>query len=275
MDIFETVADFRIWRKQCTKIAYVPTMGALHAGHLALVEVARTSGLPVVASIFVNPMQFGVGEDLGNYPRPFEQDKSLLKDAGVEALFHPSVEEMYPVDDATTVTVTGFETLCGAIRPSHFDGVATVISKLFNIVQPTNAYFGEKDYQQLQLIKRLVTDLHMDVDVIGVPTVREADGLALSSRNQYLSDEERQQAAVLPKTLQHVGASVSAGEEIVSTIDNAKKVLLADGFQEIDYLEIVDGNLQRVTSQPVPADARVVVAAKIGTTRLIDNMAIN
>lgn len=267
-----TVAE---WRGQGLRVALVPTMGALHAGHFALVRAARAQADRVVVSIFVNPKQFGPNEDLDRYPRPLEDDLAGLKEAGADAAWLPSVALMYPTGFATTVQVAGVsEGLDGAARPGHFDGVATVVTKLFNQVRPDVALFGEKDYQQLALIKRLVTDLDLDIKIIGVPTVREGDGLALSSRNRYLSAEERKKAVKLNQVLRHSAFVLKTeGRPVDETMEKACRLLLDAGFTNVDYVELRHAeNLQPLAEYQAPA--RILAAATLGTTRLIDNVAV-
>jgi pantoate--beta-alanine ligase len=237
---------------------------------MALVDVARGSGARTVASIFVNPKQFGPNEDLARYPRPAEADTALLTKHGCDVLWMPSVEEMYPAGFATNVSVSGVsEGLDGAARPGHFDGVATVVAKLFNQVGPDLAYFGEKDFQQLAVIRRMVADLDFSLEIIGVPTVREADGLALSSRNAYLSAEDRAAAVALPQALNQAKRAIEAGEP--GAIDAAKAALVAAGFAT-DYVELVDA---ASLGAPVAGQSRrLLAAARIGTTRLIDNLSV-
>ncbi|WP_300011985.1 pantoate--beta-alanine ligase [Pseudonocardia sp.] len=254
------------------RIVLVPTMGALHEGHRELIRHARLAkGAAVtVVSIFVNPLQFGAGEDLERYPRPLEADLDLCRAEGVELVLNPGVEDMYPSGADTTVAPgpLGAE-LEGAVRPGHFAGVLTVVAKLFHAVTPDVAYFGEKDYQQLVLIRKMARDLDFPVDVVGVPTVREPDGLALSSRNAYLSAEDRPRAAVLQKALR-AGSSVSAhGPEVV--LDAARAVLALEPALEVDYLELRDPDLR---PDPQAGPARLLVAARLGRTRLIDNIAV-
>ncbi|HKR18091.1 pantoate--beta-alanine ligase [Rhizorhapis sp.] len=256
------------------RIALVPTMGALHEGHLALVDEARTHADHVVASIFVNPKQFGANEDLELYPRREGTDVKLLTDRGCDLLWTPSVEEVYPDGFATTISVSGIsEGLCGGARPGHFDGVATIVAKLFNQVQPDVAVFGEKDYQQLAVIRRMVRDLNFDIDIIGVPTQRDMDGLALSSRNAYLTDEERKAAHALPRALGQAAARIEKGGDAAKAIEKAKASLAAAGFDPIDYVELRDAaTLQPVSNAKQPA--RLLAAARIGRTRLIDNIEV-
>jgi pantoate--beta-alanine ligase len=259
------------WRAAGASIGFVPTMGALHEGHLSLVDRARQAADRVVASIFVNPTQFGPNEDLDAYPRPLARDARLLAERHCDLLFAPPVEEIYPPGFATSISVGGVTRgLCGADRPGHFDGVATVVCKLFNQVTPDIAVFGEKDYQQLLTLKRLVRDLDMPVEIIGAPIVREASGLALSSRNQYLSADQHRIAAALSQTLREVAEQLARGADIASQCAAGAAALLAAGFQSVDYLELRDAD----TLEPVGAlarPARLLAAARLGTTRLIDN----
>ena len=262
-------------RRQGARIAFVPTMGALHMGHLSLVEAAKTRADHVVVSIFVNPLQFGANEDLDAYPRQEAADAAKLTRAGVALLWLPTVQTMYPDGFATRVRVEGYDTmLCGAARPGHFDGVATVVAKLFNAVQPDVALFGEKDWQQLAIIRRMVRDLDMPLAVEGVATVRDAsDGLALSSRNAYLSPEQRAAAGAIPATLDAVASAIIGGAKPLAACADGCERLLAAGFTSIDYLELRSGD----TLQPCSADdpaAHLFVAARIGSTRLIDNRAL-
>jgi pantoate--beta-alanine ligase len=256
------------------RIALVPTMGALHEGHLALIDEARAHADHVVASIFVNPTQFGPNEDLSSYPRREASDAKLLTGRGCDLLWAPGVEEVYPEGFATSISVGGVsEGLCGGARPGHFDGVATVVAKLFNQVRPDVAVFGEKDYQQLAVIRRMATDLNFDIDIIGVPTQRDTDGLALSSRNAYLTDEERKAAHVLPRALGQAAARIEKGGDVGEALDKAKAMLAAAGFDPIDYVELRDAtSLHPVTNLKQPA--RLLAAAKIGHTRLIDNIEV-
>ena len=266
-------------RKKRGAVALVPTMGALHEGHLTLVREAKRQARSVVVSIFVNPTQFGPNEDLAAYPRQLAEDSRLLAGERVDLLWAPAVDEVYPNGFATTVSVAGLgEGLCGATRPGHFDGVATVVAKLFAQVRPDLALFGEKDWQQLAVIRRMARDLDLSQPaadrIIGVPTVREADGLAMSSRNRYLSTEDRRRAAVLPEALHKAAAAIAAGAEVAKVLDMARAALLAGGFTGVDYLELAEAEslepLDRLGFRP----ARLFVAARIGGTRLIDNMAV-
>ncbi len=256
-------------------IAFVPTMGALHDGHMTLVKAAKLKADYVVASIFVNPRQFGPKEDFGVYPRPADADAALLIEHGVDLLWMPSVDEMYPAGYATTVAVAKLgEGLCGAARPGHFDGVATVVAKLFNQVRPDMALFGEKDWQQLAIIRRMALDLDLDVDVIGVPTVRDADGLAMSSRNAYLTAAERKNAVALPDAIKAAVSTIEGGGDISSAITDIESRLAKAGFQEPDYVALCDAdNIAPMLILDRPA--RLLVAARLGKARLIDNMAVN
>ena len=277
--IVRTVAELRQivsqWRRQGSTIGFVPTMGALHDGHLSLVRLAQTRAHKVVASIFVNPKQFGVNEDFDRYPRQEQADAEKLASVGADLLFAPTVAEMYPEGFATTVSVSGVtEGLCGAARLGHFDGVATVVTKLLLQCLPDIAVFGEKDYQQLMTIKRLARDLDIPVEIIGGPTLREADGLAMSSRNAYLSASDRRTAAALPATLRRIISALETGDaNTEKLLAEGVTALLAAGFQSVDYLELRDGEtLTPVTTIMRPA--RLLVAARLGKTRLIDNMAV-
>ncbi|MCJ8157269.1 pantoate--beta-alanine ligase [Sphingomonas sp. LaA6.9] len=256
------------------RIALVPTMGALHAGHLALIEAAKARADRVVASIFVNPKQFGPNEDFDAYPRKENADAALLEAAGCALLWLPPVEVMYPEGYATNISVSGVsEHLDGAARPGHFDGVATVVSKLFNQVQPDIALFGEKDYQQLAVIRRMVADLNFRIEIEGVPTQREEDGLALSSRNVYLSPEEREAARALPRALGEAARAIAAGGDVDEALTKARAMLAKAGFDPIDYVALHDAE----TLVPLSAfdrPARLLAAARIGRTRLIDNLPV-
>lgn len=261
------------------RVALVPTMGALHEGHLTLVRAAREHARHVVVSIFVNPRQFGVNEDLDAYPRQLARDQALLESEGVSLLWAPELAAMYPAGYATNVSVSGVSAnLCGAARPGHFDGVATVVCKLFNQVQPDVALFGEKDWQQLAVIRRMAIDLdltrpHADA-IVGVPIVREADGLAMSSRNAYLDPEQRAQAAALPQAMKQAIAALIDGTPVAAAMDSLTRELVAGGFASVDYAEVRDPASLELVDEPARQSARLFVAARIGGTRLIDNMAI-
>ncbi|MGQ7249872.1 pantoate--beta-alanine ligase [Halomonas sp. V046] len=261
-------------RRAGHRIGLVPTMGNLHRGHLALVEAARARCDTIVATIFVNPLQFGPNEDLDNYPRTLDADKAKLEAAGCDLLFTPTPQVMYPrgLECQTLVRVPEVsEGLCGGSRPGHFDGVSTVVNMLFQLTQPDVACFGEKDYQQLAVIRRMVTDLHMPIDVIGVPTVREDSGLALSSRNGYLSDAEHATAAELQQTLRQIRDALQAGGDIQSQLHLGHERLSRAGFVP-DYLEVRTPDLGAVTA--TTREAIVLAAARLGTTRLIDNLSL-
>lgn len=261
------------------EIALVPTMGALHDGHLTLVRQALTRAAHVVVSIFVNPTQFGPNEDLDAYPRRMAEDARLLEAEGVAVLWAPAVDEVYPHGFATSVSVSGVsEGLCGAARPGHFDGVATVVCKLFHHVLPDLALFGEKDWQQLAVIRRMARDLDLTQPsaerIIGVPTVREADGLAMSSRNQYLSPTERAAASGLPRAMKAAIARIEAGGNVKDAIATLEADLSAAGFSSVDYAALADSDSLVPLATTPRTPARLLVAARIGSTRLIDNMAV-
>jgi pantoate--beta-alanine ligase len=265
----------KLLRAEGKSLALVPTMGALHAGHMHLVEVARQQADHVVVSIFVNPKQFGPKEDFSAYPRPADADAALLAQAGVAVVWMPSVDDMYPSGYATNVSVATLgDGLCGAARPGHFDGVATVVAKLFNQVRPDFALFGEKDWQQLAVIRRMTADLNLGVDVIGVPTVRSDDGLALSSRNAYLTPAERQAASALPKALSKGVTAIEGGANVALALDDIAKAISAAGFGPIDYVSLCGAeDLQPM--QTLNRPGRLLVAARLGKARLIDNLAVN
>ena len=267
-------------QQEAGQIALVPTMGALHEGHLTLVRRARAEADHVIASIFVNPKQFGPNEDLDAYPRQLAADAAMLEAEGVALLWAPTVEEMYPAGFVTNISVAGVsEGLCGAARPGHFDGVATVVCKLFNQVQPDMAFFGEKDFQQLAVIRAMARDLDLTLphvsNIIGVPTVREADGLAMSSRNRYLSPEQRAQAAALPRAMQAAIAAIEGGAEVAGALAELEAAIIAAGFSSVDYAVLADSTSLAPLAVLGDAPARLLLAARIGGTRLIDNMAVN
>ena len=279
MKIVGTVKEVREqvkeWKKQGLSVGFVPTMGYLHEGHKSLMDAARKGNDKVVVSIFVNPMQFGPTEDLATYPRDLDHDAALCESSGVDLIFHPEAEEMYEKDFCSFVDMTGLtEGLCGKTRPIHFRGVCTVVNKLFNIVTPDHAYFGQKDGQQLAVIKRMVRDLNMDIEIVGCPIVREEDGLAKSSRNTYLSPEERKAALILSKT-------VALGKELAKTEKDANKVVEAmkknietEPLAKIDYVEAVDA-LSMAPVEKLEGTCMLAMAVYIGKTRLIDNTLIN
>ena len=283
METLRRVAEIRravaTWRGNSERIGLVPTMGALHAGHLALMAEARRSCDRVVASVFVNPTQFGPNEDLASYPRDEAGDSRTLAAAGVDVMFAPDVSEMYAEGFSTSIKVKGMtDGLCGAFRPVHFEGVATIVTKLLLQVMPDVAFFGEKDYQQLRVIERLVRDLDIPVRITGVATVREDDGLALSSRNRYLTPAERKVAPMLYGTLRAFADALAeggtSGNRLAEAIENAKRDLLAAGFSKIDYLELRDA----ATLAPLTApdrEGRLLAAAWLGRTRLIDNVPVS
>lgn len=276
MEKLTSLRDLNAWRAAQTRgdgVALVPTMGALHAGHMALMQAARAKANTVLASLFVNPTQFGPNEDFSRYPRTLEADCAMLQANGVNAVYAPAVEDMYPRGFNTHIEVRGVsDFLCGPFRPGHFNGVATVVAKLFHQAQPTHAFFGEKDWQQLQVIKQLVRDLDMGVEIVGVPIVREADGLALSSRNRYLSAEERAKAAQIPQTLKALVDALGADEAQNRVKLEEERAALAGAGFALDYLELADASTCAPTLNI--NGARLFIAARLGNTRLIDNWEI-
>jgi pantoate--beta-alanine ligase len=280
LDIARTIADLRShiagWRKSGERVGLVPTMGALHDGHLALVRAAQAQCDRVVATIFVNPKQFAPGEDLDSYPRREAADLTMLQSAAIDLVFMPAAAEIYPPGFATTVRVADLtDCLCGAQRPGHFDGVATVVTKLLLQSLPDNAYFGEKDYQQLLVVRRLARDLDIPVGIVGVPTVREPDGLALSSRNAYLSPEERRIAPNLAHVLRRTAAALAAQPgRVASEIVQGRADLEGAGFA-VEYLEIREADTLAPVTATITGPARVFAAVQLGRTRLIDNMQIS
>lgn len=279
MKIAATIAEVReqvrAWRKEGLTVGLVPTMGYLHEGHASLMETAVNACDRVVASVFVNPIQFGPTEDLDAYPRDFEHDCALLESKGVHMVFHPEVSEMYADDFCTYVDMNVLTTeLCGRSRPTHFRGVCTVVSKLFNIVTPDKAFFGQKDAQQLAVIRRMVRDLSMGIEIVGCPIIREDDGLAKSSRNTYLSPEERKAALILSRTIRLGQQTVAAGER---SSEKLMKVMLdnlaSEPMARVDYVQVVDG----LSMQPIETIREgdlVAMAVYIGKTRLIDNFTV-
>jgi pantoate--beta-alanine ligase len=280
VEIVTTIAELRgaldRLRAQDRTVGLVPTMGALHAGHVSLMEASAADGNATAATIFVNPLQFAPAEDLSAYPRPFEADAAAAEAAGVEVLFHPDVEEMYPGEVLTNVHVSTITAdLEGASRPTHFDGVATVVAKLFSMAGPCRAYFGEKDWQQLQVVTRMAADLSMPVQVVGCPIVRDHDGLALSSRNVYLTPEQREAAPVIQTALKAGLASIRAGERDAKVVEAlVADVIEAEPLAELDYAVV----RQAATLEPVDpldGDLRLLAVARFGTTRLLDNVGIH
>lgn len=261
------------WRSGGHTVGLVPTMGFLHEGHRSLIERARADNDTVVVSIFVNPLQFNPGEDLDDYPRDLGRDLALCADADADIVFAPETDEMYPEPMVTTVHAGDLATvLCGASRPGHFDGVATVVAKLFSIAGECSAYFGEKDFQQLTIIKRMASDLSMPVRVVGCPTVREPDGLAMSSRNAYLSTDERRQAPVLRRALQAGAAAVEAGETEAASVQAAMAAVIATAPSAVlDYTAAVRADTL-ASAGPLHGDVRLLVAVRFGKARLIDNI---
>lgn len=280
MKALHTIAEMRAAcaqaRRGGKRLGFVPTMGALHEGHLSLVRAARAQCDAVAVSIFVNPTQFGPNEDFSKYPRSFERDCELLEAEGVELLFAPSVEEMYPKGAVTFVTVEGLsEKLCGRSRPGHFRGVTTVVAKLFHIVQPDVAFFGQKDAAQAVIVKKMVRDLDLAVEIVVCPIVREADGLAMSSRNAYLDAAQRRSATVLHRALIEVQTLAERGERrAVALIEAAQRVFREEPAVRVDYVEIVDTETLDPVAD-VSGGALVAVAAFVGTTRLIDNVVLS
>ncbi|MDP3086962.1 MAG: pantoate--beta-alanine ligase [Methylotenera sp.] len=278
MQIIQSTAALRLALKDQTDIAFVPTMGNLHTGHIHLVKIAQQRAKCVVVSIFVNPLQFGPNEDLDSYPRTLDADCKKLKVAGAHIVFVPTVEEMYPDFDGLNLNQTMTiipppiaNDLCGASRPGHFSGVATIVMKLFNIVQPSLALFGQKDFQQLFIIKQLVKQFNLPIEIIGASTVREDNGLAMSSRNGYLTPEQRNQASQLNSALQNIVNSVIAGSKDYSLLENQAKIALTSHGWVVDYVSIRSSTNLNPAS---PTDEQLVIlgAAKLGSTRLIDNI---
>jgi pantoate--beta-alanine ligase len=272
--IAEVRAQVSLWHEHKQRVVFVPTMGNLHAGHVSLIEAARQHGDRFVASIFVNPMQFGPNEDFAHYPRTPTQDSRMLEDAGCDLMFMPDVGEIYPngAEQATRVEVPGIsKILCGEFRPGHFEGVATVVAKLFHIVDPDVAIFGEKDFQQLTVIRRMVADLCLRVEIVGAPTVREADGLAMSSRNQYLDADQRRLAPAIYRQLSQAIAALRAGDRDFARMEGAGRAALDGLGFRTDYFSVRDAR----TLAPARPDTRhfvVLTASRLGKARLIDNL---
>ncbi|MBI5137250.1 MAG: pantoate--beta-alanine ligase [Nitrospirae bacterium] len=263
------------WRAAGARVGFVPTMGALHAGHRSLIQAARAECDRVVVSVFVNPRQFGPDEDLDRYPRTLDADLRLAGEAGADAAFVPKVEAVYPPGFATTVSVSGLtEGLCGASRPGHFDGVATVVARLFGIVGPCRAYFGQKDYQQVAVVRRMVADLALPVAVVSCPIVREPDGLAMSSRNRYLDADTRRRAAAVPRALEAGAARVAAGEHDPERVLGVMRALLEAAGGRVDYVAAVNAETLRAVARVGMGDV-LLVAVRFGGTRLIDNRVLS
>ena len=271
MKILHTIAELRAWREQHTRVSFIPTMGNLHEGHLALVKLAQQYTHPVIVSIFVNPLQFGAGEDYTRYPRTLEADTATLSEMGIDAVFAPSVAELFPQPQRYHIAPPALtNTLCGAYRPGHFNGVTTIVMKLFQLVQPTIAVFGKKDYQQLTLIRGMVEDFSVPVTLIAGETIRTADGLALSSRNGFLSTDERELAPTLYQQLTAITHALQHGERNYAQLEKTAINFLSTLGWQVDYIAICDWQLQ-------PADAQtqqwvILGAARLGNTRLIDNI---
>ncbi|MBN9082310.1 MAG: pantoate--beta-alanine ligase [Rhizobiales bacterium 62-17] len=278
--VISTVVDLRAalapWRRAGETIALVPTMGALHAGHISLAQLAKRKARRAVASVFVNPTQFAPHEDFAKYPRTFEADLERLTAAGIDAVFSPTPHVMYPAGFATTVSLEGPAKagLEDRFRPTHFAGVATVVAKLLVQSAADFAIFGEKDFQQLAVIRQMAKDLDLPVEIVGAPTVRETDGLAMSSRNVYLDTEERRRAPLLHATLQDLARRIAAGEEVEAVLANGRQALADAGFV-LDYLELRDAASLAAVAKPLTQPLRLLVAAKLGKTRLIDNIAVS
>lgn len=275
MQIVRSSEELALARAAITaSVALVPTMGALHAGHMALVEEAKRRAGCVAASIFVNPTQFGENEDFSIYPRREAEDADMLEESGCDLLWIPDVADIYPDGFSTSIRVAGVSDKWeGEARPGHFEGVATIVAKLLTSVRPQIAFFGEKDFQQLAVIRRMTLDLGIPTEIVGVPTVREPDGLALSSRNSYLSGDERMRAVALPEALQNARKSILEGVPVAQALLNARESLAKAGFSRIDYVALVDASTLGPLEEP-KGEMRLIAAAVIGTTRLIDNLAL-
>lgn len=276
--IEQTLAGLRtqtaIWRKAGETIGVVPTMGALHQGHLSLARAARETCDRVIVTIFVNPKQFNNPDDLKNYPRTEQEDAKKLESIGVDLIYNPDGPQMYPDGFATNVSVNGLtDMLCGAHRPGHFDGVATVVSKLFLQTSADKAFFGEKDYQQLQIVRRMAMDLDIQIEVVGCPTIREEDGLAMSSRNLLISDRARVKAPALAEVMNELRTALLAGGRMSDLLDDAKRKIVNAGFNEVEYLDLRDGTDLGLLDQPTEG-SRLFAAAWLAGVRLIDNIAV-
>lgn len=280
MQVDRTIRSARAWSESVRNagqvLGLVPTMGALHDGHFALIDRARRECDRIAVSIFVNPLQFSVGEDFDQYPRRMEKDLNACRQHGVDLVFGPTAGEMYPAPAAISVTAGSLaDRLCGHHRPGHFDGVCTVVAKLFQIIPAHRAYFGEKDYQQLVIIRRMTVDLNMPIEIVGCPTVRESDGLAISSRNRYLSQEYRRRAACIYEALTSAGDAIESGEtNAASIVARITDRLRAGGVDQVDYVELVDPH-SLIPLHRIVGEARICVAVRFGGTRLIDNIAVD
>lgn len=278
MEICRDIASVRAWRKERQgSVAFVPTMGYLHEGHLELIREGARRADHVIASIFVNPTQFGPGEDFESYPRDLERDAALCASVGCDAVFSPRDEEMYPPGSLTTVSVEVMtDHLCGAHRPGHFDGVTTIVSKLFNITSPDVAIFGQKDYQQLAVIRRMVRDLNFPVEIVGVPTVREEDGVAMSSRNRYLGAEDRVRARALSSGLGHAWRAWQDGERVASVLLSAVMAQVAKHPElSLDYVEAIDPDSLAPLTGQITGGCVIALAVHVGSARLIDNLRLD
>ena len=280
MEIVRTVKDLRAktrqWRNENQSISFVPTMGALHKGHISLVHNAKSIADKVVVSIFINPTQFNEKNDFSCYPKEEKKDIEMLEKAGANLVFIPTADEMYPKGFSSSVTVSGVsDCLCGGSRAGHFEGVATVVTKLLLQVLPDVAVFGEKDYQQLQVIKRLLQDLDVPVKIVGSPTMREKDGLAMSSRNARLNEKQRHAATNIYAVLNSIAIDASNGLDIEKACEHGKKALIDSGFSYVDYLEIRDAETLEIRKKTIDKQARIFCAAQIGSVRLIDNIAVS
>ena len=278
MKIIESIKPMQAqsldWKRGGFKVGVVPTMGALHEGHLSLIDLIKPHVDKIIVTLFVNPTQFGEGEDFSKYPRTFEEDCAKCRERGVDALFFPSNEEMYDQDSSTFIEEEKLTSgLCGASRPGHFRGVTTVVAKLYNAVLPDFAIFGEKDFQQLQVLKRMTRDLNFPVEVLAAPIFRESDGLAMSSRNRYLKEKERSSAVTISKSLREAAQQIRSGSDIRESIEFVKKSI-ADSEGKVDYVKVVNSSTLEELDQPVKGSMRILAAAYYGPARLIDNMEV-